>query len=117
MSERVPFRLTRNIVDGMGVDGVKSTFPRACEDTLRVLRSGERQVMTLMHVLHHDPLSKWRNRIDAERTVARVKQKLHGTEDSYGAALSCEGQVRKLIADAQDYENLCRMYTGWRAWC
>lgn len=34
--ERVPFRLTANIVDGMGAAGVEGTFRRCCETTMQV---------------------------------------------------------------------------------
>ena len=36
--EMVPFRLTQNIVDGLGVGGYEGTFMRVCEITLGVLR-------------------------------------------------------------------------------
>lgn len=35
-AERVPFRLTPNIVDGMGAAGVEGTFRRCCETTMQV---------------------------------------------------------------------------------
>jgi len=34
--ERVPFRLTPNIVDGMGAAGVEGPFRRCCETALQV---------------------------------------------------------------------------------
>ena len=37
--ERVPFRLTRELVDGMGVGGLNGPFARCAHETLRVLRS------------------------------------------------------------------------------
>lgn len=33
-----------------------------------------------------------------------------------GAALSVEGQVRSLVMDAQDMDNLAMMYYGWAPW-
>ena len=52
----------------------------------------------------------------AERALFKVKQKLQG----YGAAchdvLSVEGQVKHLIADARDPENLCVLFPGWAPW-
>ena len=36
--EGVPFRLTRDIVNGMGQSGTEGVFRRCCEETLRVLR-------------------------------------------------------------------------------
>lgn len=38
--ELVPFRLTRDVVDGMGVAGVEGVMRRCCEETLRVGRAG-----------------------------------------------------------------------------
>ena len=43
--ETVPFRLTRDIVDGMGITGVEGVFRRCCEETLRVLRSQQVRFM------------------------------------------------------------------------
>jgi hypothetical protein len=40
--ERVPFRLTNNIVDGMGAAGVEGTFRRCCETAMQVKMTGAR---------------------------------------------------------------------------
>ena len=57
--ERVPFRLTGNVVDGMGATGVEGTMRRCCEETLRVLRDQKEALLTVLEVLLHDPLYKW----------------------------------------------------------
>ncbi|TKY89101.1 hypothetical protein EX895_001632 [Sporisorium graminicola] len=57
--ELVPFRLTRDIVDGMGVHGVEGTFRRGCEETLRVLRAHQDVIKTVLEVFRHDPLFAW----------------------------------------------------------
>ena len=59
MPERVPFRLTRDIVDGFGPYGVEGTFRRSCEVTLGVLMRHKDVVMTLLEVLMFDPLFSW----------------------------------------------------------
>ncbi|KAG6545648.1 hypothetical protein Mapa_012833 [Marchantia paleacea] len=48
--ERVPFRLTRDIVDGMGVTGVEGVFRRVCEATLSVLRENKEALLTIVEV-------------------------------------------------------------------
>ncbi len=68
--ETVPFRLTRDIVDGMGVSGVEGTFRRCCEEVLRVLRDNTLQIMTILEVVIHDPLYKW----SLSPAQARLKQ-------------------------------------------
>ncbi|XP_077244126.1 serine/Threonine-kinase ATM-like protein isoform X2 [Tasmannia lanceolata] len=141
--ERVPFRLTRDIIDGMGVTGVDGVFRRCCEETLSVMRTNKEALLTIIEVFIHDPLYKWalsplkalqrqketdddiassleesqdvyEGNKDAARALMRVKQKLDGYEE--GEMRSVQGQVQQLIQDAIDTERLCHMYPGWGAW-
>ncbi|BFZ64289.1 Serine/threonine-protein kinase tel1 [Saitoella coloradoensis] len=57
--ETVPFRLTRDIVDGFGITGVEGVFRKCCEYTLSVLRNESPAVITILDVLRHDPLYSW----------------------------------------------------------
>lgn len=57
--ERVPFRLTNDLVDGFGVTGVDGTFRRCSEHTVRVLREHAALIMTVLEVFKHDPLYAW----------------------------------------------------------
>ncbi|KAM3751704.1 hypothetical protein ACB098_04G130100 [Castanea mollissima] len=141
--ERVPFRLTRDIIDGMGVTGVEGVFRRCCEETLSVMRANKEALLTIVEVFIHDPLYKWalsplkalqrqketdddietiledsqdecEGNKDATRALMRVKKKLDGYEE--GEMRSVRGQVQQLIQDAIDPERLCHMYPGWGAW-
>ncbi|KAF5476799.1 hypothetical protein F2P56_003496 [Juglans regia] len=140
--ERVPFRLTRDIIDGMGVTGVEGVFRRCCEETLSVMRTNKEALLTIVEVFIHDPLYKWalsplkalqrqkemdddleifegshdeyEGNKDAARALMRVKQKLDGYED--GEMRSVHGQVQQLIQDAIDPERLCHMFPGWASW-
>eukprot|EP00842_Homolaphlyctis_polyrhiza_P005023 jgi/Hompol1/5521/HPOL_004490-RA len=58
--ELVPFRLTRNLVDGMGLTGVNGFFRRGCEETMQVLRIESHAILTLLDVFRHDPLYSWK---------------------------------------------------------
>ncbi|KAL6583807.1 hypothetical protein OROMI_003096 [Orobanche minor] len=142
--ERVPFRLTRDIIDGMGVTGVEGVFRRCCEETLSVMRTNKEALLTIIEVFIHDPLYKWalsplkamrhqkdadddlvvsldiagddvyEGNKDAARALLRVKKKLDGYED--GEMRSVHGQVQQLIQDAIDPDRLCHMFPGWGAW-
>lgn len=57
--EVVPFRLTRDLVDGMGVTKTEGVFRRCCEFTLDALRKEEYSIMTILDVLRYDPLYSW----------------------------------------------------------
>ncbi|XP_075107784.1 serine/threonine-protein kinase ATM isoform X4 [Nicotiana tabacum] len=142
--ERVPFRLSRDIIDGMGVTGVEGVFRRCCEETLSVMRTNKEALLTIIEVFIHDPLYKWalsplkalqrqkeseddletsledsqqddyEGNKDAARALMRVKQKLDGYEE--GEMRSVHGQVQQLIHDAIDPDRLCHMFPGWGAW-
>ncbi len=55
--ERVPFRLTPNVVDAFGVTGVSGLYRNACEISLEVARSNQAMLMSVMHTFVHDPVS------------------------------------------------------------
>lgn len=57
--EVVPFRLTRDLVDGMGLTGVEGVFRRCCNFTLEALRHDQYSIMTILDVLRYDPLYSW----------------------------------------------------------
>ena len=57
--ERVPCRLTQNIVSVFGVSGVDGLFRQSCEHTLRVLRKGRETLLTLLEAFVYDPLVDW----------------------------------------------------------
>lgn len=85
--EVVPFRLTRDIVDGMGIMGVEGVFRRCCEFTLEALRNNRDAVMTLLNVLRYDPLYSWSmSPLRAKRLRAEQEEKeasdLQGTKST-----------------------------------
>ncbi|KAL0440916.1 UNVERIFIED_CONTAM: Serine/threonine-protein kinase ATM [Sesamum radiatum] len=90
--ERVPFRLTRDIIDGMGVTGVEGVFRRCCEETLSVMRTNKEALLTIIEVFIHDPLYKWA--LSPLKAMQRQK-------------------VQQLIQDAIDPDRLCHMFPGW----
>jgi ataxia telangiectasia mutated family protein len=57
--ERVPFRLTADMIDGLGSFGVEGVFKRCCEQTLRLLREKADLILAVLEVFRHDPLQKW----------------------------------------------------------
>jgi len=137
--EVVPFRLTRDIVDGMGVTGTEGVFRRCCEFTLSVLRLEKDNIMTILDVLRYDPLYSWtispiklknmqrgegrdESEILAEDIFVKPNQ---GTKDDGEAersleivnkklagALSVGATVNELIQQATDVKNLALLFSG-----
>ncbi|KAI6100243.1 hypothetical protein F5141DRAFT_1009738 [Pisolithus sp. B1] len=57
--ERVPFRLTQNMTDGLGVTGVEGVFRIACEITMQLLKNNRDSLMSVLDAFIHDPLVEW----------------------------------------------------------
>ncbi|ODN04229.1 Serine-protein kinase ATM [Orchesella cincta] len=57
--ETIPFRLTRDVIDGMGVCGIEGVFKKSCEMTMEVLRNNAEIILTVLQVLLYDPLYMW----------------------------------------------------------
>lgn len=68
---RSNFRLTRDLVDGLGPAGVQGVFLKSCEATMQVLRNGKDDLMTILEVLTRDPLYNWS--VTPEK-AARIQQ-------------------------------------------
>ncbi|KAG9015870.1 serine/threonine-protein kinase M1 [Tulasnella sp. JGI-2019a] len=70
--ERVPFRLTQNLVDAMGVTGVEGVFRVASEVTMQILRENKDSLMSVLEAFVHDPLVEWEDeRKNQERSKSR----------------------------------------------
>ncbi|XP_065566835.1 LOW QUALITY PROTEIN: serine/threonine-protein kinase atr-like [Artemia franciscana] len=128
--ERVPFRLTRNLIHAMGVTGVEGVFRQCSEATMRVMRTESDTLLTVLRPLVHDPLVEWSKAKKASvsedrefksekamEVVRNIELRLQGVIVSRfrksSQKLSIEGQVNQLILEASSEENLCQMYFGW----
>jgi hypothetical protein len=57
--ERVPFRLTQNLVAALGFTGVEGTFRGTCKSVLSLLRESSESLLTLLEAFIFDPLVDW----------------------------------------------------------
>ncbi|XP_028968570.1 uncharacterized protein LOC100909182 [Galendromus occidentalis] len=129
--ELVPFRLTRDLVDGCGIFGIEGQFRRTCERTLEILRLNAQLMLTIVEViLLHDPLALFSgkakggkdNPLKAEQTLSneqfrdrvlqRLQDKLKGIEE--GHLLSVQGQASITIQQAMDPLRLAQIFHGWK---
>ncbi|KAH9060944.1 hypothetical protein EDB87DRAFT_1723684 [Lactarius vividus] len=134
--ERVPFRLTQNILDGLGV------FRIACEITMGLLRENKDTLMTVLDPFIHDPLVEWEDerrkierqtnrrhahnkppielRVLAKSALSLIEKKLRGiyrtSKDRVEKEVSTGNLVQMLIQEATDNANLGKMYPGWAPW-
>lgn len=136
--EVVPFRLTRDIVDGMGVTGTEGAFRRCCEFTLSALRIEKDNISTILDVLRYDPLYMWtissgklqkmqRGHNDESdisggdifvkpnqvpNDAAQAARALEIVNKKLVGPLSVGATVNELIQQATDVKNLAMMFMG-----
>jgi serine/threonine-protein kinase ATR len=132
--EMVPFRLTQNIVDGLGAGGYEGVFMRASEITLSVLRGHREALMSVLETFVHDPLVEWsaarkngggrRGETEAggrgKEALDKITSRLEGVVVGVGSApslpLSPQGQARRLIEEATSRKGQGSMYIWWMSW-
>jgi ataxia telangiectasia mutated family protein len=139
--ELVPFRLTRDIVDGMGITGTEGVFRRCCEFTLEALRKESYSIMTILDVLRYDPLYSWsispvrlaklqeaqsaapaysaggemvssRRPRDTTNEPSEAERALTVVKKKLSKTLSVTATVNDLINQASDEKNLAVLYSG-----
>lgn len=137
--ELVPFRMTRDIVDGMGITKTEGVFRRCCEFTLDALREETYSIMTILDVLRYDPLYSWsisplrmaklQNARDTDdndvgddqadavnrKTVnepSEADRALEVVRKKLSKTLSVTATVNDLINQATDERNLAVLYSG-----
>ncbi|PGH11261.1 hypothetical protein AJ79_04996 [Helicocarpus griseus UAMH5409] len=139
--EVVPFRLTRDLVDGMGITKTEGVFRRCCEFTLEALRQESYSIMTILDVLRYDPLYSWslsplriKKMQDTQEAAGGAVQASEGGKSKnpnepseadraltvvakkLGKTLSVAATVNELIQQATDDRNLAVLYCGWAAY-
>ncbi|CUM65919.1 uncharacterized protein PRCAT00003572001 [Priceomyces carsonii] len=112
--EIVPFRLTQNMVDAMGITGIEGTFRISCEVTGQLLRDNEAPLMNILETLLYDPLLDWKTHQNPQEHLRKVRRKIRGLiSEKEELPMNINGQVDILIQEAASVENLCQMYGGW----
>lgn len=140
--ETVPFRLTRDIVDGMGITKTEGVFRRCCEFTLEALRKESYTIMTILDVLRYDPLYSWSltpnrmakvqqgesvalaadvanpgERKDGVSEAGEASRALAMVERKLSNTLSVTATVNDLITQATDEKNLALLFGGMLSLC
>jgi phosphatidylinositol kinase/protein kinase (PI-3 family) len=114
--ERVPFRLTRMIVNALEGSVTDGLFRRVCERVMEVLRKHRMTLGAHVVIFIGERAQMNTNRwCEPEHvTAARVVQKFAGTHLSEdGSEMSVRDHVKLLIEIAEDPRNYVRHFPGW----
>jgi serine/threonine-protein kinase mTOR len=128
--ERIPFRLTRQLIYALEPSGIEGTFRITAERVMDIVRKNADTIMAMLEAFVYDPLITWRllphmhnssnpstpadvDKLDltsrAKLIVRRVRDKLLGDDQTIPA------HVDLLIREATAHENLSSMYLGYCA--
>ena len=125
--EKVPFRLTHNMIDAMGIYGYEGPFRKSSELTLKLLRQHEDTLMTILEAFVYDPTLDLLAKKDkkprkegsftvpqtAQGVLDTIQRKVRGLLAGESVPLGVEGQVDELIKQATSHLFLAGMYIGW----
>jgi FKBP12-rapamycin complex-associated protein len=128
--EKVPFRLSRQLVSALELAGIRGTLKSACQMIMTLLRDNVDEIRGLLSMFIYDPLKQWGGegegkRADVEKSekseeaqgfVKRIRDKLNGNDFEGYHGLTVKKQVDLLIAEATNVSNLCQMFKGWYPW-
>lgn len=107
--EIVPFRLTQNLHDALGIVGTEGTFKKSSEVTVSLMRNNEVSLVNVIETIMYD-----RNMDSSIQKALKVlRNKIRGIDPRDGLVLSVPGQVEALIQESTSEENLSKMYIGW----
>lgn len=137
--EVVPFRLTHNLVDAMGILGYTGTFTVTCEITMNVLLQNKDALTSVFQTLgntwifekdvsiaflkidlydiaNHNDLNLQALELNLEKNiVSRNEVKFREQMElkfKVKPGTHAKVKVEQLIADASDPHNLCKMFAG-----
>ncbi|XP_046405719.1 serine-protein kinase ATM [Ischnura elegans] len=101
--ETVPFRLTRDIVDGMGISGVEGVFRRSCEVTMELMRNNRQIILTVLEVLIYDPLYAWTLKPKFKILEAQLEARLSG-----GSSTTLTGDEEVVVRESPSLPSTVR---------
>ena len=70
--EKIPFRLTRMLIQAMEVTGIEGSYRTTCEAVMRVLRHNKDSLMAVLEAFVYDPLLKWRL-VETDKKAKKTK--------------------------------------------
>eukprot|EP00941_MAST-03F_sp_MAST-3F-sp1_P000707 g707.t1 len=73
--EKIPFRLTRMLINAMEVSGIEGTFRTMSEFVMRKLRDNRDSVMAMLEAFVHDPLISWRLVESDQNPIVKINGK------------------------------------------
>jgi serine/threonine-protein kinase ATR len=120
IGETVPFRMTQNVVDGLGVLKANGGLKGICKFVFATLNAKQVTQVALLRPFPYDPLLEWKKDGEsameqtAKNTLQEVTFRLKGFSEDRSAVQAPECTVNGLIEEATNLRTLAILYRGWR---
>lgn len=113
--EKVPFRLTKMIVNALDGGTPFGLFKTTCEDVLSLLKEAKQTVLAQFHLFTLDSTIMNNPKFNGKSIMKRIREKLEG-KDLFilkEETPSAEIQVEKLINVSSNPELYATQFVGW----
>ncbi|KAI3661795.1 hypothetical protein MP638_003803 [Amoeboaphelidium occidentale] len=105
--ERVPFRLTHNVVDAFGVTETDGIYTKTCELVLALLRSNEATLMSVLEAFVHDPLLEFHT--SSKKSGAQTKSE-RAKQQARTVLMNISSKLRGGLGWTYQFNVVCDMY-------
>ncbi|KAL1921057.1 uncharacterized protein VTP21DRAFT_11692 [Calcarisporiella thermophila] len=104
LPERVPFRLTRMLVNAMEVSGIEGSYRITSEHVMRVLRENKESLMAVLEAFVYDPLLNFRLFMpNAEKQKGRAENEPNSQKER---ANDDEEEAQQNVRDSRKLQGL-----------
>ncbi|KAL6080518.1 Serine/threonine-protein kinase tor1 [Balamuthia mandrillaris] len=112
--EKIPFRLTRMLINAMEVSGIEGNFRFTCESVMRVLRENKESVMAVLEAFVYDPLINWRllQPTGSSSSGAHIKSARPTMEEYIGSETSSRGILTRSMEGDGSYDSSLSIPSG-----
>ncbi|ALC49235.1 nonC [Drosophila busckii] len=112
--ERVPFRLTQNLINAFGITGIEGAFRYGCEYVLKVMRKERETLLTLLEAFVYDPLVDWTVNDETAAMRRAIQAKPTPAVAEVSSELKCSNSSKKDKAKCklQDWDSKRRHLLG-----
>lgn len=94
--EKIPFRLTRMLINAMEVTGIDGTYRGTCESVMSVLHRNKDSLMAVLEAFVYDPLLNWRLMDNA--AIKTIRSKAQNEVGSISAGSSQDQDLLESIS-------------------
>ena len=112
--EKVPFRLTQCIVDGLGIGGIHGTYYSSCSLVFDILKAKKKKLLNVLQPFVDDPLVDSDQVNNKGNILREINRRASCISADNASTVTSNAAVQMLVNQATDPSILSTMFYGWR---